>query len=273
MLGGKPAEARGGQAGMRTEAEILREGRRVLRRLASRRNALFAVAGGRLAVARSAAAAPASRVTLAADLAQAFLARDWIASDGPGRFVLAEAGRALLAGEESGFAARHRLMTTRTVADETGAPRALSVNAGESPLARLAFRNLVDPVQFAAGERLRRDFTLAQMTPRMGVDLGRVAVSGGKGGHEPVSDTALAAKQRFTRAMAAVGPELADLLFDVCCHLISLELAETRRSWNRRSGRVVLTIALDRLADHYGMRVKPRMHAPIRSWAMEEETA
>ena len=67
--------------------------------------------------------------------------------------------------------------------------------------------------------------------------------------------------QRFSRAMQAVGPDLADLLFDICCHLSTLEHAETRRSWSRRSGRVVLGIALDRLADHYGLR----MTAPRRS--------
>ena len=56
--------------------------------------------------------------------------------------------------------------------------------------------------------------------------------------------------------MKAVGPGLNDLLFDVCCHLIGLEDAEQRtRAGRERAGKVVLTIALDRLALHYGMTV------------------
>ena len=69
----------------------------------------------------------------------------------------------------------------------------------------------------------------------------------------------------------AVGPGLSDLLFDVCCHLRGLEDAERAKGWPGRSGRVVLAIALDRLADHYGLRV--RGTAKLRGWQMEEEDA
>jgi hypothetical protein len=85
----------------------------------------------------------------------------------------------------------------------------------------------------------------------------------------PLADTVLAAKQRFGRAMAAAGPVLSDLLFDVCCHLTGLEAAGGARSWPQRTARVVLQIALDRLAAHYGMNVRVQ-RAATRSWRLEE---
>lgn len=207
-------------------------------------------------------------------MVRAFAAQGWIAADGPGRFVITQTGQGWLTRSlvgENKFADQHRLLEPRTIEDAHGIKRLVSVNAGESPLARLHFRGLVAPVQFEAGEKLRRDFTLAQMTPRLGVDWSAPAVQGLRGGGagENLSDTVIAAKQRVGRAMAAVGPDLGDLLFDVCCHLIALEVAEARRSWARRSARVVLGIALDRLAAHYGMTVKART-AGIRVWQMEE---
>jgi hypothetical protein len=247
------------------EQEILREARRILARLAVARSLLVEVAGGAFAVTRNAAAAGASRVRLEGAMANAFHQRGWIGADGPGRFVIAQAGRDFLAraSGENGFADQHRVMANRT--DGEGAVR---VNMGESPLARLAFKSLIDPVQLAAGEKLRRDFTLGQMMPRMGVDLS-APVSGARGGGENISDIALAARQRFTRAMAAAGPGLSDLLFDVCCHLVSLEAAEGARGWAKRSGRVVLMLALDRLASHYGLTVTAPSRGAIRAWSVE----
>jgi hypothetical protein len=94
-------------------------------------------------------------------------------------------------------------------------------------------------------------------------------VSGSRGaGADSISEIAMAARQRLNRALAAAGPGLADLLFDVCCHLMVLEMAEDTRGWAKRSGRVVLKIALDRLAAHYGMTVV-RQRGKLRAWAAE----
>jgi len=181
---------------------------------------------------------------------------------------VAATGRAFLIrsfGGEDRFAAQHREMTT---SQEGG--RAVRVNLAESPLTRLKSRGLIDATQFAAGEKLRRDFTLAQLSPRLGVDLSAPVVSGGARGasHDSISDIAVAARQRFSRALAAAGPGLSDLAHEVCCELVSLESAEARRGWSRRSARVVLMLALDRLAAHYGMTVVNR-RAPIRAWSAE----
>ena len=241
---------------MIAEGELQQEARRVLRRLAVARAYLFA-RGADFVVGRSAT----SRVAVTGAVVLAFAQRQWIAGDGPGRYVLAPAGRALLA-REDGFAAQHREMQDGVVED-----RVVKLNTCESPLARLKGRGLVDATQFAAGEKLRRDFTLAQLSPRMGVNWDAPVVSGSRGaGADSISDIAMAARQRLNKALVAAGPGLGDLLFDVCCHLKALETVENDRGWARRAGRVVLTIALDRLASHYGFDVV-RQRAPITAWA------
>lgn len=53
--------------------------------------------------------------------------------------------------------------------------------------------------------------------------------------------------------MKVVGPEIGQLLVDVCCHDIGLEAVERARRWPTRSGKVVLDMGLTALARHYGM--------------------
>lgn len=143
-----------------------------------------------------------------------------------------------------------------------------TVNDAESPLAWLARRRdrsgapILDEAQFKAGERLRADFTRGQMMPRMSIDWSLGMPSGGRGGAaggvQDLTDTAMAARDRVNRALSAVGPELSGVLVDVCCFLKGLETVERERGWPARSGKVVLLIALGRLARHYGYAAEAR---------------
>lgn len=168
------------------------------------------------------------------------------------------------------FAAQHQRLVRRRVTAADGSETVVTVNEAESPLGRLRQRKFIDAVQFDAGERLRRDFTLGAIAPRMGMDLTAPILRNARGqkSQTPLSDTVLGAKQRFAAAMRAAGPGLSDLLFDVCCHLRGLEEAERAKGWPVRSAKVVLAIGLDRLADHYGLRVRGR--ARMRGWQMDE---
>lgn len=134
---------------------------------------------------------------------------------------------------------------------------------------------MIDAAQFAAGERLRADFTRAAMTPRIGANLSSPVAHGRRGGGDHAaqfSDLVIAAKERLDRALEAVGPEFSGLLLDVCCFLKGLETVERERGWPRRTSKVVLGLALDRLARHYGIAAKitGRNRAPLRAWRTED---
>jgi hypothetical protein len=61
----------------------------------------------------------------------------------------------------------------------------------------------------------------------------------------------LAAKQRFDGAIAAAGTGLSDILWRVVCAGEALADAEKALAWPSRSGKLVLKLALDRVADFY----------------------
>jgi hypothetical protein len=128
---------------------------------------------------------------------------------------------------------------------------------------------LIEPVQLQAGERLRAEFTRAQMMPRTTSNW-TAAVFDGSRGASPgnFTDTMIAARQRVRHALDAAGPEFSGLLVDVCCFLKSIADVESERGWPARSGKVVLQLGLDRLARHYGLVTevcgKPR--AAVRTW-------
>jgi hypothetical protein len=86
-------------------------------------------------------------------------------------------------------------------------------------------------------------------------------------------DEVIAAKERVMRALDAVGPELSQVLVDICCELKGLEEAERSHDWPQRAGKVVLQLALTRLARHYGLDVPsdlPRRRKGIRHWGSED---
>ena len=170
------------------------------------------------------------------------------------------------------YAAQHQMRRRQTIIDPDGVERMATVNAAGSPLARHFALKLMDAAQFAAGERQRRDYPIAQLAPRSRRGSRSAQLSFGRRGEERehlIADTVLAAKQRFRAAMVAVGPGLNDLLYDVCCALMGIEEAERQFGWPSRSAKVVLGLALDRLALHYGLIVTAPARGRMRSWVME----
>jgi hypothetical protein len=137
-----------------------------------------------------------------------------------------------------------------------GTARRVTVNVAESPLGWLRAHKMVDARQFEAGERLRGDYERAAIAPRVTMPWGPHVTGGGGSGSGALDPThaQIAAKRRFDAAVGAVGPGLNDVLWRVVCAGESLPVAEKTLGWPARSGRIVLTLALDRLAGHYGLR-------------------
>lgn len=128
--------------------------------------------------------------------------------------------------------------------------RTVTVNLAESPLGWLRSRDLIDARQFDAAERLRAEYEKASIAPSVTMRWVERVDGGGHDGLDPTS-AQIAAKRRFDAALAAAGPGLADILWRVVCVGEGLPAAEKALEWPARAGRLVLTLALDRLATHY----------------------
>ncbi len=149
---------------------------------------------------------------------------------------------------------RNRLLAQRRLAPADAVDRSVvTVNLAESPLAWLARRGLVAPLQFAASERLRHDFMMAGQAPRVTMRWDAAPGSPRGGGGQPMDPTTsqISARQRFDAAVAAAGPGLGDILWRVVCMGDGLETAERALGWPSRAGKLVLLLALDRLVSHY----------------------
>lgn len=258
------------------ETALAREGRRVLRRLAEP-GAVLAIAPEmeKAAVLRELPDGRSLRTAvLDRAVAQALILKDWIACRKTGRvstYEITAAGRLALkrmadgpdhrglAEAPASFADQHRVWAEREVADDAG-PRRVRYNAAESPVGILGRRLDRDGKPFLApelvdvAERLREDFELAQMGPRVAQNWDRFLTGGDRGTFQPDSGLAEGpgrARARVAAALRDLGPGLGDVALRCCCFLEGLEVAEKRMGWAARSGKIVLRIALMRLRRHY----------------------
>lgn len=240
--------------------------RRILRKLASGGTGRQCADGSYRIGAVSVAKALAKELA-AHDLVEAAPGGDLIIS-GTGRAFVRRnlqkgrpTGRRIAGGGDDcgGYMRQHQsIHVAERVID--GRRRKIRLNAAESPLNWLAQRKdragkpFLGPEQVEAGERLRRDFTSAGMTPCMTQGYDGVPVNSGHSraflGLNP-AEARLSARRRFLLAVDSVGPELSDVLLRVCCFLEGIGEAERQMDWPARSGKIVLRIALDRLVLHY----------------------
>jgi hypothetical protein len=254
------------------DATLLREGRRILRRLVEP-GACLAVAPDmdKAVVVRDMPDGSTARVAvLDRSVAQAMALKDWITCKATGRVLrygVTPAGRAALRrmqaiddDETAPFGDQHRAWAERPVTDDDGERRTLRYNCAESPVQVLARRlerdgkPFLTPAQVTAGERLREDFELAQMGPSVTQNWDRFLTAGSRGGFRAdsrIGEGPAAARDRVAAALAALGPGLGDVALRCCCFLEGLETAEKRMGWSARSGKIVLRIALTQLARHY----------------------
>lgn len=193
------------------------------------------------------------------------------------RYIISAEGEAFLrraVAAHDPFSAQHRVPGRRRVEDTTRGQCLLhAVNLAETPLGWLASRRsrdgkpFITPAQFEAGERLREDFTRAQLMHRLTVDW-ELPLTRDTAGPEQdmIGDSALDARRRLSAALKAAGADLASLLIDVCCHLKRLEEAERARHWPARTAKIVLRIGLARLSEHYGLNAREERPRRVRHW-------
>jgi hypothetical protein len=224
-------------------------------------------------------------VEISAEEVRRWLSEDLIAPSG-NNFRISASGISWLKRRMSSpqdFQAQHQQRTPKII-DIEGVKRPAIVNDTLTPLAWLASRKdkngapLLTAFQLQAGERLRADYEFAGLTAR--VTASWSATASGSSGSNSQNDAAalqdhiLAARQRVVRAVAAVGPELCGILIDVCCHMKGIEEAEKTEGLPQRSGKVVLQIALTRLARHYGLVSDAELTARVRRklvhWGTED---
>ena len=130
--------------------------------------------------------------------------------------------------------------------------RSVTVNLAESPLTWLHSRGHLAAVQLAAGEQLRADYERAQLSAAVTMRWDAVRIRGSGGDHAlHPTERQIAAHARFDGAIEAAGPGLADILWRVVCAGETLPDAERALAWPVRSGKLVLGLALDRVARFY----------------------
>lgn len=262
------------------QVTLKREGLRILRRLAEPAT-MLAIAPDmeKAVVMRAFPDGHCARLAVVDRVvAQAFVLQDWIVCrkagrisnyeiSGPGKAALkrmiADDDQARLssglAEAPMAFADQHRIWGEKLIPGEDG-PRKLRQNLAESPVAVLGRRREKDGRPFLesglieAAERLREDFELAQMGPRVSQNWERYLTSGDRGVF--ANDAGLGqgpkvARERVAAALRDLGPGLGDVALRVCCFLEGVETAEQRMGWAARSGKIVLRIALQRLRRHY----------------------
>lgn len=163
--------------------------------------------------------------------------------------------------------AQHSLVSSRSgadgkgryvvqeIEDPAGVKQRLQIHIGESPLSWLRARGLLSDRLYRAGDRLREDWELAGLGPR--VTMAWDAVPGGgrnrraaPAGVDP-QGWRLSARQRFDGALRHSGPGLSDILWRVVCAGEGLGAAEKALGWPSRAGKLVLGFALERVADFY----------------------
>lgn len=257
--------------------EVRRVAPRILRRMNE--------AGACMAIARDMENAVVARETsdgrtlrtavVERHIAEAMALNDWISVVGEGRITkykitsvgrmalkrfLAEEEEARVTVGETGdpYSEQHRDWATKDVKD-ANKRRGIRYNAAESPLSTLSRRKdrsgepFLSPDLVAAGERLREDFELAQMGPRVTQNWDKFLTSGTQSSPNFGSERggSEAARTRVMTALKELGPGLGDVVLRCCCYLEGMESVEKRMGWSARSGKIVLRIALGRLKAHY----------------------
>lgn len=215
-------------------------------------------------------------------------ARDqgWITTDGDGAGLrLTEAGalkvaRGLdLTAAEAKPAQTAEALPARSIGRKRETSRSEAAPSAVTRLRRQRDahgRPLIAGAAKEAAERLAGDFMRGQMMPRVTADWDKAILGQRPAGMAPglgteLRDMTADAQERVRRALYHVGRDHAGVLIDVCCLDRGLADVEVSRSWPRGAGRIVLGIALNMLAAHYGIVASGPERGRIDRWGRGDD--
>lgn len=145
----------------------------------------------------------------------------------------------------------------QTIEDPEGTMQQVRVHIGESPLLWLYARGHLTERLYLAGERLREDWERAGLGARVTMTWDAAPPSRGHRGAAAAATPGhaqIAAKDHFHAALDRAGPGLKDILWRVVCAGEGLGAAEKALGWPTRAAKLVLTFALEHVADYYRVR-------------------
>ncbi len=185
-----------------------------------------------------------------------------IASDAAEKWVKRTLGDDVAhGGLDNIFGAQHWQVQEREVFDCDGDLVLVQVNVETSPLLRLYRQTdaqgtrFLSVAEFAAGEKLRQDYAGSTMGNMSASNWGAVRQGRSAARAAYCADDrhvrSLDGRRRVMDALAAVGPVLDRVLFSLLLREQDLQTMEQNCHWPKRSGKIVLKIALARLAHFY----------------------
>lgn len=257
-----------------SDEKVEKEARRILRRLCENNTFLLISPNvDKAAVFKTTQQGKLCRLALVDySIVHAFSLKEWIKGENlsrVGKYHITPTGRKALkrllaldhakrGPQDNTFAQQHQETGNRVVSMD-GKVQKIRVNLAESPLTLLArkkdkFGNeYLSADLLEAGERFREDFERAQMGARVTQNWDRFLTGAGRNGFNNAAEYSNPSKERFATAYRSLAPGLRDVALRVCCYLEGLEKTEKQLGWSARSGKVVLKIALQSLANHYGI--------------------
>ena len=252
-----------------SDALLHQEARRILQRLAETGSVLAVAADMDKAVVVRETEGESNRIAVVdRHIAEAMALKNWICCAAPGRisrYGITGAGRIALeqlqrdaSADEAGFVETEAAFLGADTDLKKATPRPRKrYGVVETPLMLLARRRDPGGARFLsealvrAGERLREDFEMAQVTLSPEAAWEEVLATFEGGQEESSARATMSARQSVCRALTDLGPGLSDVTLRCCCFLEGLETAEKKMGWSARSGKIVLRIALQRLKLHY----------------------
>lgn len=246
-----------------TEAKTDAQARQALKAL-SRSGAVLALARDMEAgviVRDTETGGPEKLGVVSVSIAETLAVNGWITSQDPSarivRYRISPSGhdafKILVAKAENAAGAFQEAPVTFDHGARVQMARTAPVETPLLTLSRLKDRQgqpFLAPEMVLAGERMREDYEISKLS-RYDPPEWSAFVTGAA--DLPPADAigTGAALRRTADALRYLGPGLGDVALRCCCFLEGLETAEKKMGWSARSAKIVLRIALQRLARHY----------------------